>query len=90
MAIADVQRCLQGRNYDSFPITTSAVSSSSSNIYADESKVEELNNASKSRTENDEDLLNLTREYKFLTRHAVQRTFQIEFTKCMDAGYDYY
>ena len=74
-AIEDVHRCLQNRTFDSFPVTPVAKKSSLRHPYNDESKVEELTNASLIPIHNDPVLSALAEEHQFLAKHSMQHTF---------------
>lgn len=83
-AISDVQRCLKGRIFDSFQAKTVPVKSASSHIYSDESTIDELTDASKKKIASSNSLKTLAEEYKFLCKHSVQRSYQLEFVKCQE------
>ena len=61
-----------------------AVSSTSTYVYKDEAEIEELTVASLLNIQGDDSLLQLCEEYRFLAKHSVQRTYQLEFVKCED------
>lgn len=83
-AIDKVKRCLDGKQFDGFPVYATAVPSGSKHIYDDEKTVEKLKEARVTIINKNNELKEKAKEYKFLDSHAVTRRYVLEFVKCDD------
>ncbi len=81
-AIDKVKRCIDGKEYDGFPVFVTAIQSGSKHVYDDEEAVDQLTKAQVTLIKKSEELKEKAKEYTSLCQHAVQRRYVLEFMKC--------
>ena len=83
-AMKNIEKCLQNREFDGFPVKTSSVRCGSSHTYKDEATIEKLSKAQVTIIDKDPAQQATNKEFQFLQRHSIQRRYTLEFIKCQD------
>jgi hypothetical protein len=90
-AMTSLEKTLEGKQYDGFPIHTNSITcvTSHQDLKDEDAAIDKMSNASRKALLRDEKLSSLKKEYTFLSQHAVQYTYGLEFVRCQSATCDH-